>query len=96
VFESPKAIPVTGGPRVEGLRSLRAYWQAALEKIVSLQFEIEDVVLDTERPCFVILYRSLINGNAQRVAEQLQFGADGRVCFGAAYHGVPLAPPAAR
>jgi ketosteroid isomerase-like protein len=86
-FESPKAVAITGAARVEGKSALRAYWQSALRHITSLHFELEDVSFDVEARGIVIFYRSLINGSAQRVAEQLQFGADGKVRAGAAYHG---------
>ncbi|HTV20426.1 MAG TPA: nuclear transport factor 2 family protein [Polyangiaceae bacterium] len=93
VFESPKAVAITGSARVEGKSALRAYWQGALHHITSLQFDVDDVVLDAEARSVIILYCSCINGNAQRVAEHLQFGADGRVRAGAAYYGI--APAAA-
>jgi ketosteroid isomerase-like protein len=91
VFESPKAVAVTGAARVVGKGALRAYWQAAPANITSLQLDVENVLLDVEARCVVVVYRSLINASALRVAEQLQWGADGRVCSGAAYYGAARA-----
>ncbi len=84
VFLSPVAQRVTGNGRVEGIETLRRYWTTALGQIPDLRFTLEEALVGHR--CLTVLYR---NQRGQRVAEVMEFGADGKVvrscgCYGEA------------
>lgn len=76
VFHSPRIRIVTGNDVdfVTGKPSLRAYWAAALERLRSLFFEIDQVLPGSN--ALTILYT---NERSQHVAETFVFNAAGKV-----------------
>jgi branched-chain amino acid aminotransferase len=89
-FVSPRAYTVTGASEVRGKTALRAYWNAALERLDSIAFTVEDVSFDGEARRVVIAYRAALGGATLHASEQLTFAASGQIVDGAAYHGAPI------
>jgi hypothetical protein len=88
VFTSPTAVAVVGVATVRGKEALRAYWTAALGRIGSLRFVVDQVLWDPEHRVLAIIYTSEINGTTKRVSENLTFDSTGRVVAAEVFHGV--------
>ena len=56
ILESPMAATGSGRPVVEGKQALRKYWQAAVGRIKSLKFELENAVWDPHQHTLVVFY----------------------------------------
>jgi hypothetical protein len=84
VFHSPRIRMVTDRDvdSVTGKAELRAYWSAALERLRSLFFEIDQVLPGSD--ALTILYT---NERSQYVAETFVFDADGKVSRSIAAYG---------
>jgi branched-chain amino acid aminotransferase len=89
-FVSPRAHAVTGAAEVRGKAALRAYWNAALARVESIHFTVEDVSFDAEAARVVIAYRADFGATLLLASEHLTFGASGLIVEGVAYHGAPL------
>jgi ketosteroid isomerase-like protein len=89
-FTSPKAAAITGRPLVEGRPALRAYWQAALERITSLHFTLDRALWDERAKTLAIVYVSELNGQRARACEFLRMGSNGRAIEGEAMYGAAL------
>jgi steroid delta-isomerase len=86
VFISPRAVAITGSPRIAGKPALRAYWQAALDRADSLRFELLDVVCDEPGQALLVHYISNRDGVSTRACELMRF-SDGLQVYGEALHG---------
>lgn len=96
VFISPKAERFVGSARVEGKTALRAYWHAALSKIRSLEFELEDALWSARAQTLSVVYRaSLEQQPAVRAVELMHFRA-GKIVRGEAMYGVGAAAASGR
>jgi ketosteroid isomerase-like protein len=88
VFSSPKAVQTVGRPTVHGKPALRAYWDAALGKIGSIRFTVVRVIWDPDTAELAIIYDRDVDGQRDRAAEVLRFGASGQVVSGEVLYGV--------
>jgi len=86
-FESPIAATLTNKARLHGKEALRTYWEAALARIESLHFVLEDYVWDQEQRKLVVVYRSHADGRVTSCVELMQFDSDGKQICGRAYYG---------
>ncbi len=91
-FTSPTALAVTGAAVVRGKPALRAYWNAAMAKITSIEFEVRRALWDPAARELAIIYVARINGAAKSVSENLVFGASGLVTSAEVFHGAPAGP----
>lgn len=89
-FRSPKAATITGHGTVRGKPALRAYWQAALAAIPSLQFTFEAVHWDGAAGTLLIRYVAAIGGQRLLAAEIFDFDDQGTVARGTALYGAPV------
>ncbi len=90
VFESPIAQTVTGEAKLVGKDRLRAYWQAALARIPSLHFTLDDVAWDAARRTLAVMYTSRVGERVTACSELMTFDAQGRQTLGRAYYGAVL------
>ncbi len=81
IFRSKKAIPIAGSGEINGKKSLRSYWAAALDRQPDLRFSVRDVFEGHEM--LVISYQ---NHRGILAAETLHFDADGLVFQASACH----------
>ena len=86
-FETPIAATITNSARLRGKEALRNYWEAALARIKSLHFVLEDYVWDQEQRRLVVVYRSHTDGRVTSCVELMQFDPDGKQIYGRAYYG---------
>lgn len=86
-FESPIAAALTKSARLHGKDVLRDYWEAALARIKSLHFVLQDYVWDQEQRRLVVVYRSHTYGRVTSGAELMQFDPCGKQIYGRAYYG---------
>jgi steroid delta-isomerase len=87
VFESPVAQSVTGEGRLVGKAKLRAYWDAALARIPSMHFTLDDVAWDSGRRTLAVMYTSRVGERVTSSSELMTFDAQGRQTLGRAYYG---------
>lgn len=92
-FSTPTAVDTIGWATVHGKAALRAYWEAALQRITVLHFVVIRTVWDGARRELGIIYDRRINGREDRALELLAFTPEGRVIAGEVFHGVrPVSP----
>jgi steroid delta-isomerase len=91
VFESPIAQTVVGEARLVGKAKLRAYWEAALARIPSLHFSLDDVAWDSSRRTLAVMYTSRVDERVTACSELMTFDAQGRQTLGRAYYGAVAA-----
>ncbi len=89
-FTSPKAAQRVGTATVHGKDALRAYWNASVALITSIQFTLDRVVFDPECRELVIVYDAEINGQRNRACEFLRLDEDGRAREAEAMYGALL------
>jgi len=89
-FTSPTALAVVGSPVVHGKSALRAYWNAALERVTALHFTVDRIVWDDVTNELAIVYIETINGKSKRVSENLRFDDSGLVIFAEVFHGIAV------
>jgi ketosteroid isomerase-like protein len=95
IFSTPKAVETVGHPTVVGKAALRAYWEAALGRITTLQFTVVRTIWDAAGRELAIVYDRRVNGHRDRAIELLTFDAGGLVESGEALYGVvPTGRPA--
>jgi len=87
MFESPIAKSVVGRNWLNGTAELRSYWEAALSRVQSLKFTLDDLCWDASRRTLVVLYTSLIDGRTTACTEVMCFDDLGRQLIGRAYYG---------
>lgn len=87
VFESPVAQTVTGDARLVGKAKLRAYWDAALARIPSMHFALNDVAWDSGSRTLAVMYTSRVGERVTSCSELMTFDAEGRQTLGRAYYG---------
>ena len=87
VFESPIAQSITGDAKLVGKASLRAYWQAALARIASLHFKLDDIAWDAPRRTLAVMYTSRVADRVTACSELMTFDEDGRQTLGRAFYG---------
>jgi uncharacterized protein (TIGR02246 family) len=87
VFESPIAQTITGEAKLIGKDKLRAYWQAALARIPSLHFMLDDVAWDAARRTLAVMYTSRVADRVTACSELMTFDEQGRQTLGRAYYG---------
>ena len=87
VFESPIAQTITGEAKLVGKASLRAYWDAALARIPSLHFTLDDLAWDSGRRTLAVMYTSRVGERVTACSELMTFDAQGRQTLGRAYYG---------
>ena len=75
------AIAGEASGRLQGKQAVRAYWQAALERMPELHFELIDCLCGMNS--VVLYYRS---AGAKLAAEFFEFDADGKVSRAAAHY----------
>ena len=63
---------------VHGKDALGAYWEAALARIKSLDFVLEDCVREQEQSRLVVVYRSHTDDRVRSCAELMQFDPSGK------------------
>ncbi|MDP3294882.1 MAG: nuclear transport factor 2 family protein [Nevskia sp.] len=88
-FRSPKAATITGHGTVHGKPALRAYWQAALVAIPSLQFSFEGVHWDPAARSLLIRYVAALGAQRLLAAEIFDFDDHSLVACGTALYGAP-------
>ena len=86
-FESPIAQSVVGRSTLKGTAELRRYWDAALSRIKSLKFTLDDLCWDASRRTLVLIYTSLADGRTTSCVEVMSFDDLGRQLVGRAYYG---------
>jgi ketosteroid isomerase-like protein len=91
IFESPIAQTITGQARLTGKEALEQYWAAAMSRITSLNFTLDDWSWDPARRILTVFYTSVVDGSTTSCAEQMVFDADGRQRVGRAYYGATTA-----
>jgi hypothetical protein len=89
-FTSPKALAITGRAVVEGKPALRAYWQAALEKITTLRFTLDRALWDDAARTLVIVYVAELGDQRSRACEFFRLGNGDRAIEGEAMYGSAL------
>lgn len=89
-FRSPKAATITGHGTVRGKPALRAYWQAALAAIPSLQFSFEAAHWDPDAGTLLIRYVASLGGQRLLAAEIFDFDDQACVACGTALYGAPI------
>jgi len=87
VFESPVALTITGEAKLVGKDKLRAYWEAALARIPSMHFTLDDVAWDSGRRTLAVMYTSRVGERVTSSSELMTFDAQGRQTLGRAYYG---------
>ncbi len=87
VFISPTALAVTGSAVVKGKGALRGYWNTAMARIQSIQFDGDRVLWDAGRRELAIIYTARINGTTRKVSENLIFDDVGLVTTAEVFHG---------
>jgi ketosteroid isomerase-like protein len=88
VFRSQKAHDIVGMGEIRGKAALRAYWNAALERVGDLRFDLDHVAFDERRQELFIVYVASLGGKKSRACERLRFDG-GRVVDGEALYGAP-------
>ena len=86
-FESPIAQSVVGRSTLKGTTELRRYWEAALSRIQSLEFTLDDFCWDASRRTLVVIYTSRVDGRTTACTEVMCFDDLGRQLVGRAYYG---------
>jgi ketosteroid isomerase-like protein len=89
-FTSPRAAATVGTATVVGKEALRAYWQAAVAAIETLQFTLDHTVWDPARQELAIVYTAAIDGSPRRACEFMRFDPAGLVVEAEAMYGAPL------
>lgn len=89
-FRSPKAATITGHGTVHGKPALRAYWQAALNAIPSLQFSFESAHWDDGTGTLLIRYIAALGAQRLLAAEIFDFDDQAHVVCGTALYGAPI------
>ncbi|HLZ71471.1 MAG TPA: nuclear transport factor 2 family protein [Dehalococcoidia bacterium] len=89
-FTSPKAAATVGAATVRGKDALRAYWNAAIARIETIQFTIDHAVWDPASAALLIVYTAAINGQSNRAGELLQLNAAALAVRGEAFYGAAL------
>jgi ketosteroid isomerase-like protein len=84
-FQSPMITVVTGQPsgRLKGKAAVGAYWEAAVERLPDLTFQLRDVLLGVD--CLTLYYQ----GHRGAVAETFFFGGGAKVVRATATYGCP-------
>jgi steroid delta-isomerase len=72
-FRSPRAIPLTGSPIVEGKPAMERYWRAGLARLHTLEFTLLGTVCDVEAQAMLVHYVANLNGTALRASELFRF-----------------------
>lgn len=78
VFRSPFAARNGGSDTLRGKEAIRAYWEAALQRIERLRFRPIDFVCDEAMQMMVVHYEAELDGPPRRACEIFQFGPDGK------------------
>ena len=73
VFESPVAQSMVGRSRLRGKADLENYWKAALSRIRSFEFRLDDVSWDGSSRTLIVLYTSLVDGRTTSCVEMMRF-----------------------
>ena len=87
VFESPIALTVTGEAKLAGKAKLRAYWEAALARIPSMHFTLDDIAWDAGRRTLTVMHTSRVGERVTSCSEIMTFDTQGRQTLGRAYYG---------
>jgi hypothetical protein len=87
VFESPIAQTITGQAKLVGKAALRSYWGAALARIPTLHFTLDDLAWDPARRTLAVMYTSRVGERVTACSELMTFDAQGRQILGRAYYG---------
>jgi steroid delta-isomerase len=87
VFNSPRALALTGSAQVEGRSALREYWGAAIARRPSRRFVLDRYIWDADRRELVILYENQADGTSTRACEVFHFDGDGLVDRAEALYG---------
>jgi ketosteroid isomerase-like protein len=85
-FRSPRAIPITGAPLVQGKPAMEQYWRAGLARLHTLDFTLLDVVCDVEAQAMLVHYLAHLNGTTLRACELFRFEG-GRKIYAEALYG---------
>lgn len=85
VFRSPMAARIAGTDQLEGKMEMRAYWQAALDRIRHLHFRLISMVCDETAQAMVIHYEAELDASVVRACEIFQFGPAGKATGEALY-----------
>jgi len=87
VFESPIALTITGEAKLAGKAKLRAYWEAALARIPSMHFTLDDIAWDAGRRTLTVMHTSRVGERVTSCSEIMTFDTQGRQTLGRAYYG---------
>ena len=94
VFVSPKAERFVGKARIEGKPALRAYWQAALAQIQSIEFKLDAALWSARSETLTVVYEAAFQRQPPtRAVEVMRFQA-GKIVHGEALYGVAAAAAA--
>lgn len=85
IFRSPMAARFAGTDQLEAKMQIRAYWQAALDRISHLHFRLISMVCDETAQTMVIHYEAELDASIMRACEIFQFGPGGKVAGEALY-----------
>jgi ketosteroid isomerase-like protein len=86
-FMSPMARNFVGRPMLQNKKELAHYWRAALERISSLEFELDHASWDEKRRELNVVYEANLSGERKRACELMQFDESGRQIWGEALYG---------
>jgi hypothetical protein len=89
-FVSPVARNFVGRPMLRNKKELAHYWRAALERISSLEFELDHASWDERRRELNVVYEANLNGERKRACELMQFDESGRQIRGEALYGAVI------
>ena len=85
-FRSPRAVPITGLPLVQGRPAMERYWRAGLARLHALEFLLLGVVCDVEAQAMLVHYLAHLDGTTFRASELFRF-EDGRKIYAEALYG---------
>jgi len=91
VFISPKAERFVGNAYVSGKAALRAYWQAALAQIQSLEFSLDEAIWSARSQTLTLLYRAALQGQAPTRAVEVMRFRENLIVWGEALYGAAVA-----
>ena len=89
-FVSPVANKLVGRSVLRNKDELRAYWQAAIARISTLEFKLDHASWDERRRELNVVYDANLNGERKRACEIMCFDAWGRQVRGEALDGAPI------
>ena len=90
-FVSPIAYRFVGRATLGNKEEIRAYWQAGLARISTIEFTLDHASWDERRRALTVVYQARLDDDVKRACEIMLFDESGRQIRGEAFYGAPLA-----